>query len=123
MARKNKSEKPSALKIEPIRGIVLDVTGVELMARIAERIAWHRRHGEEAAAHLKDLQAAQQAAGLPEWQCRMEFKELRQKTREHEERGRFLSFVRDHLSRTATYRLGGSELRLMEIMPESVHWL
>ena len=106
------------------KSITLDVRGVELVARLNTRIRWHRTRAETLGLALKAQAPAKEGAerGLDDWRRDVATKELAQKCREHEERSVFLAFVRDHLARGAVYRLGGSDLRMLEIMPDAVHW-
>lgn len=106
------------------KSITLDVSGGELVGRLTTRIRWHRSRAETLGLALKAQLPAKEGAerGLDDWRRDAEMKELARKCREHEERSVFLAFVRDHLARGAVYRLGGSDLRMLEIMPDTVHW-
>ena len=59
---------------------------------------------------------------VDDWRRDVDAKEMERKCREHEERSVFLAFVRDHLTRGVVYRLGGGDLRMLEIMPDALHW-
>ena len=69
---------------------------------------------------LRDLLAAPDKA--PEGYSRSMRDELQKRVREHEERAAFLTFVAGHLQPQTVYRLRSSDLRMMEIMPNHVHW-
>jgi hypothetical protein len=109
---------------EPLTGVALDVTGAELVARITQRIRWHRRSADRIDRELRTLisKSKPDARTSDEWRRDTELKDLGKRLREHEQRSQFLAFVRDHLARRCVYRLSGSDLRMMEIMPDSHHW-
>jgi hypothetical protein len=106
------------------KSITLDVRGVELVARLNTRIRWHRSRAETLGLELKRQVPSKDCAQrqFDDWRREAVSKELTRKCREHEERSVFLAFVRDHPARGAVYRLGGSDLRMLEIMPDAVHW-
>ncbi len=101
-------------------GVVFEVRGSELVARIRQRIAWHQRGNAQHGLALRDLLAAPDKA--PEGYSRSMRDELQKRVREHEERAAFLTFVAGHLQPQTVYRLRSSDLRMMEIMPNHVHW-
>jgi hypothetical protein len=106
------------------RGVTLDASGDQLMARIAQRIQWHKKQATTVDAQLKRLVAetATDTREIHGWRRHSTITELGKRLREHEERGQFLTFVRQHLSGRTIYRLDSSDLRMLEIMPESVYW-
>lgn len=111
-----------ALVIE--KNVTLDVPSTELVARLTGRIRWHRSRAEALGTQLEAWVPTKDGVErrLDDWQRDTARKEMERKCREHEERSVFLAFVRDHLARGVVYRLGGSDLRMLEIMPDTVHW-
>src|SRR4051812_43678941 len=88
-------------------GINLEVPGTALVEQIAERIAWHTRGAADLG---EEMEAIRQRT--PSDLDSAEFLRLDMRRRElarmmtgHEERARFLDFVRRHLNATRTYRL------------------
>lgn len=106
-------------------GISLDVRGTELALRMSQRIRWHQKRAQVLGAELKKLTSAARPAerAADEWRRDSAIEQVGKRIREHQERSVFLGFLRDHLRRRAVYRLRNSDLRLMEIMPDTVHWL
>ena len=104
-----------------IEGISLTVNGRELAVRIAERIRWHRDRGDALIQQMKKLIEVERSAAddLAYMLGRYESPRaiLEKRLREHEERATFLAFVRDHISVEAVYRLGASDLKLIDVLP------
>jgi hypothetical protein len=107
---------------EIIQGIRLQVTGRELVVRLGERIRWHRERGDALIEQMKKLteverDAADELANVL-GRCESPCVILEKKLREHQERASVLTFMRDHVSPDATYRLDSADLRMTEILPE-----
>ena len=124
--RKKAVKRTGAVKRAPVieKSVTLDVRGVELVARLTGRIRWHRSRAEALGMELEARVPAKDEAerGFDDWRRDVAAKEMERKRREHEERSVFLAFVRDHLARGVVYRLGSSDLHMLEIMPDAVHW-
>ena len=108
--------------LDVIHGIRLEVTGSELAVRLEQRIRWHRDRNDALIGQMKKLaeverDAANELATTPD---RYESPRivLEKKVREHQERASFLSFLRDHIVKDATYRLDSIDLRMTEILPD-----
>ena len=111
-----------AQPLNVIQGIRLQVTGGELAVRLEQRIRWHRDRNDALIGQMKKLaevehEAANELANTP---GRYESPRiaLEKKVREHQERASFLSFLRDHIVKDATYRLDSMDLRMTEILPD-----
>ena len=105
-------------------GVTLDASGAELMARIAERIKWHRKQASTVDAEIKRLlvEPAADTRDSGGWRRNSTMTDLGRRLREHQERGDFLD-VRSAAPVGGTiYRLHSGDLRMMEIMPETFHW-
>ena len=106
---------------ELIDGISLTVNGRELAVRIAERIRWHRDRSDALIQQMKKLTEVERSAAddLAYMLGRYESPRaiLEKRLREHEERATFLAFLRDHISVEAVYRLGASDLKLIDVLP------
>ena len=102
-------------------GITLEVPGTALVEQIGERIAWHNRSaadlGEEMEAIRQRSQANLESAEFMRLDMRR--RELARMMLEHEERARFLDFVRRHLNPARTYRLTLRDLEDFEITPQT----
>ena len=107
------------------KGLTFDVRGTELAVRMSQRIRWHRKRAEMLGTELKKLMTSfkSQERALDDWRRDSAIETMGKRIREHEQRSVFLAFVRDHLKRRLVYRLDGDDLRLIEIMPDSIHWL
>jgi len=105
-----------------IHGIRLQVTGSELAVRLEQRIRWHRDRNDALIGQMKKLAEVERDAAneLANTLGRYESPRivLEKKVREHQERASFLSFLRDHIAKDATYRLDSIDLRMTEILPE-----
>lgn len=100
-------------------GISLEVPGTALVEQIAERIAWHNRGATDLGEELEAIRKLNVAelASAEFMRLDMRRRELARELLEHEERARFLDFLRRHLNPTRTYRLSLSELEQFEITP------
>jgi hypothetical protein len=108
--------KVQKLPLEIWNGPTIDVIGKDLAKRLDLRVRWHDKRAENARTEFRQLVAAAKAAERPtDWQAR----DCQRHLREHEEKSQFLAFVRDYLVVDVTYRLTKSELRLLDLVPES----
>ena len=101
------------------RGINLDVPGRALIAQADERITWHKHIAGVMAAELKTipLEAGATLSTPDEWKQQARRTDLERTMNGHLEHARFLMFVREHLVRDRPYRLGLTDLSILEIMP------
>lgn len=111
-----------AQSLDVIHGIRLQVTGGELAVRLEQRIRWHRDRNDALIGQMKKLAEVEHetANELANTLGRYESPRiaLEKRVREHQERASFLSFLRDHIVKDATYRLDAIDLRMTEILPE-----
>jgi hypothetical protein len=105
------------LPLEIWNGPTIDVIGQDLAKRLDRRVRWHHQQAEHARTKFRKLVAAAKAAERPtDWQAR----DCQRQLRDHEEKSQFLAFVRDYLVVDISYRLTKSELRLLDLVPESL---
>ena len=102
-------------------GINLEVPGTALAEEVAQRIAWHSRSAADLGEEMEAIrqQSAADLSSTEFLRLDMRRRELAQMMLEHEERARFLDFVRRHLNLTRTYRLTLRELESFEITPQT----
>ena len=106
------------------RGINLDVLGRAIIAQADERIRWHKR---AAGAMEAELQAMPMKPGAPastaeDWKQVSRRTDLQSKIDGHLEYARFLNFVRQNIVRDRRYRLGLTDMSMLEIMPKGTYW-
>lgn len=106
-----------------IQGFQVDVHSAELVERLDGRIAHHRSRAASYEAQLGRLAEVQTDADDEDDPVRA-FRQggspregLERKFREHRDRVAFLSFLREHVVPTETYRLDEGDLRTLEIVP------
>jgi len=110
---------------EVIRGLELDVRGSEIVALLSDRIQWHQTRARAINTQIRKLAKIErdvEAAAAAQGRHDSAHTTLEQKQREHQDRARFLGFVRDHVAEGRRYRLNGFDLKLTEIMPERFGW-
>ena len=102
------------------RGVNLDVPGRAIIAQADERIRWHKQTAATMEAELKTpaLAQASMAGDAEEWKQVMRRTDLQRLMNGHLEYARFLGFVRQHIVRDRLYRLGLSDMSMLEIMPK-----
>jgi hypothetical protein len=93
-----------------IEGLKVQMTTEALRARLAERIAWHRRAAAEFEAEWRRPEAERDDL-MPEHM-------LEHEVREHREQAGMLEMLRDHLVPGEIYQLGEMDLRLADLVPE-----
>ena len=105
------------------RGINLDVLGRAIIAQADERIRWHKRTAAAMEAELKAMKAQPRAdvIAADDWKRDARKTDLESKIDGHLEYARFLTFVRQNIVRGRRYRLGLSDLSLLEIMPKGTY--
>lgn len=107
-----------------IHGLLLDVKADELIARLRVRVAHHESKAKAYELQLRKQAKASQTleedhdGGLRLSAPESPVQKLARKKREHAERAVALKFVRDHVVRGEVYRLGESDLRLAELVPD-----
>jgi hypothetical protein len=118
-AMKKHVERTPAKSAPPERGFNLDVPGRALIAQADERIKWHKRTAATMEAELKAMPMQPGApVALEDWKQHSRRTDIEAKMNGHLEYARFLTFVRRHIARGQTYRLGLTELSFLEIMPK-----
>ena len=125
MTRTAKNEPPSSKDaFRPERGINLDVLGRAIIAQADERIRWHKRAAELLQGELKELplKSGDPASTSNDWKQLARRTDLQTKINAHLEFARFLGFVRQNIVRDRRYRLGLSDMSLLEIMPKGIYW-
>jgi hypothetical protein len=100
-------------------GVNLDVLGRALIEQADERIKWHKETAAVVAAELKAMTLGAAPGTIDEMKQRSRRTDLESKISGHLEYARFLTFVRRNIVRTRRYRLGLSDMSLLEIMPKS----
>lgn len=100
-------------------GIKLEIAGTALAEELAERIASHERRAADLSEELDMIRErhTDEPNGADFLRLEPRRREVARSMHDHEERGRFLDFVRRHLSPTTTYRLSLSELAAFGISP------
>jgi len=113
-----------APRINLERGINLDVLGRAIMAQADERIRWHKRTADAMEAELKamPMKPGAPASTVEDWKQLSRRTDLQGKIDGHREYARFLDFVRRNIVRDRRYRLGLSDMSLLEIMPKGTYW-
>ena len=101
------------------QGINLEIAGTALAEELAERIASHQRKAADLSEELEMIRERHTAEPKGADFVRLEIRrrEVVRSMHDHEERGRFLDFVRRHLNQTRTYRLTLRELEAFGITP------
>jgi hypothetical protein len=106
---------------EVITGIALTVNGRELAVRVGERIRWHRERGDNLIEQMKKLAEVERSAAedLETILGRYESPRaiLEKRLRQHQDRAAFLTFVRDHITPDAVYRLDSADLKMIDVLP------
>ena len=115
----------AAKEVNVIHGINLKVTGRELGVRLAERIRWHRERGDSLVAQLAKLAQIERSADADMAEALGRFYDsprllLERRLHEHHDRASFLAFVRDHLTPDAVYRLGATDLKMIDVVPDGI---
>jgi methionyl-tRNA formyltransferase len=114
--------KQQAVKREqhaPEYGVKLDVLGRAIITQADERIKWHKQMAAVMAAELKAMTPKPGAAeDMADWQQHSRRTDLEAKISGHLEYARFLTFVRGNIVRTRRYRLGLTDMSLLEITPK-----
>ena len=106
------------------RGIDLDVLGRAIIAQADERIRWHKRTADVMETELKAITPPPDApaASAEDWRQVSRRTDLRSKIDGHLEYARFLTFVRQNIVRGRRYRLGLTDMSMLEIMPKGTYW-
>ena len=99
-------------------GVKLDVLGRAIIAQADERIKWHKQTAAVMAAELKAMTPGATSDTPDEWKQRSRRTDLESKISGHLEYARFLTFVRQNIVRTRRYRLGLTDMSLLEITPK-----
>ena len=99
-------------------GVKLDVLGRALIAQADERIKWHKQTAAVMAAELKAMPPTAAPDTGDEWMQRSRRTDLESKISGHLEYARFLTFVRQNIVRTRRYRVGLTDMSLLEITPK-----
>jgi hypothetical protein len=96
-----------------IEGLKLTMTGVELRARLQERVEvhthraeWYKRQAQRTPEEQTDDEPL-----LPDHMCEFEIER-------HEWRAEVLAFIRDRIAEGEVFRLGEADLAFGEILPE-----
>jgi hypothetical protein len=106
------------------RGINMDVLGRAIIAQADERIRWHKRTAEVMEAELKSITAKPSSPDDLKEHLRLISRrtDLQSKIGGHLEYARFLTFVRQNIDRGRRYRLGLTDMSMLEIMPKGTYW-
>jgi hypothetical protein len=101
-----------------IQGLMLTMTGAELLDLLQDRIRTHRdcaRRWKRQEARTSEEETEDEPL-LPTHMCANE-------AERHEWRADVLGFIRDHLEPAETYRLGEADLAFGELLPAKPGWL
>ena len=100
-------------------GINLEIAGTALVEELVERIASHQRKVADLSEELGMIRERHTGEPMGADFVRLEIRrrEVARSMHDHEERARFLDFVRRHLNPTSTYRLTLRELEAFGITP------
>jgi hypothetical protein len=100
-----------------IEGLKLAFPGAKLRELMDERILWHEGRIAHFTRELarRDTEGADQAAIVPTHM-------LEHERDDHLDRLHVLVLIREHLDATETYRLAESDLRLADLIPDTVCW-
>jgi hypothetical protein len=106
------------------RGINLDVLGRAIIAQADERIKWHKRTAGlmEAELNAMMMKPGAPASTAEDWKQVSRRTDLQNKIDGHLEYARFLTFIRQNIVRDRQYRLGLTDLSMLEIMPKGTYW-
>jgi hypothetical protein len=106
------------------RGINMDVLGRAIIAQADERIRWHKRTAGVMEAELKAITAKRDTPNDLTENLRQISRrtDLQSKIGGHLEYARFLAFVRQNIVRRRRYRLGLTDMSMLEIMPKGTYW-
>jgi hypothetical protein len=106
------------------RGINLDVFGRAIIAQADERIRWHKRTAGMMEAELTAMTPppGAPASSAEDFKQLSRRTDLRSKIDGHLEYARFLTFVRQNIVRDRRYRLGLTDMSMLEIMPKGTYW-
>jgi hypothetical protein len=94
-----------------IDGLKVQMTTEALRARLAERIAWHRRAAAAFEAERRLPEGDREDPLMPGHM-------LEHEVREHQEQAGLLELLRDHLVPGEIYQLGEMDLRFADLVPE-----
>jgi len=100
------------------RGVQLEVFGRAIIAQADDRIKWHKQMASTMTAELKAMVPSDAPDSAEDWKQRMRRTDLESKVGGHLEYARFLTFVRQNIVRTRWYRLGLTDMSLLEITPK-----
>ena len=106
------------------RGINFDVLGRAIIAQADERIRWHKRTAGMMEAELNAITVKPDApaSSAEDWKQLSRRTDLQSKIDGHLEYARFLTFVRQNIVRGRRYRLGLTDMSMLEIMPKGTYW-
>ena len=96
-----------------IDGLKLTLTGEELRARLEERVRSHEQRASRWTHERErtDAYATEEKPLLPDQICEYE-------TERHNWRAEVLTFIRDHIDASETYRLDAADLEFAELLPD-----
>ena len=109
-------------QVKPVElGVNLDVLGRALIAQADERIKWHKQTAAVMAAEVKGMTPGAEPNTADGMRQRMRRTDLESRINGHLEYARFLTFVRQNIVRTRRYRLGLTDMSLLEITPKDYY--
>jgi hypothetical protein len=106
-----------------VHGLSIDMTGEDLAKSINERVAVHRAKLGALQAELRALSKRKARRVEEDDPIRTALsggsqkERLERRIQEHGERVVTLTFLRDHLTPSEIYRLGQSDLKLVDLVP------
>jgi len=105
----------------PEYGVHLIVLGTALIAQAEERIRWHEQNAALAEKELADLKSLDDAVSGETWRQRSRVNDLQRRADSHHEYARFLTFFKRHVVPRRRYRLGLSDMQVLEITPRGMY--
>ena len=105
----------------PEYGVHLIVSGTALIAQAEERISWHEQNAALAEKELADLKPIADSAHGETWRQQSRVNDLQRRADSHHEYARFLSFFKRHVVPKRRYRLGLSDMQVLEITPRGLY--
>ena len=125
MTEKTEHARKTPRQTPPLeRGINFDVLGQAIIEQADERIRWHERAAGVMEAELKamKIKPGAPASIAEDWKQVSRRTDLQSKINGHLEYARFLKFVRQNIVRGRRYRVGLTDMSLLEIMPKGTYW-
>jgi len=103
----------------PESGVHVIVPGRALIAQAEERIRWHEQNAAMAEKEAADLRSMTNVGEAARHQSRIN--DLERRARSHHEYASFLTFLKRHVVPKRRYRLGLTDMSVLEITPKGLY--